>query len=71
MPDRHVLAGVQQALAAIDVMLRSGRTQPGQLAALAQEARSAAELAQQRMAKASAAAAEPSADPKAALAKTV
>ena len=48
MPDRHVLAAVQQALAAIDVMLRNGRMQPGALVTLAREARQAAELANAR-----------------------
>lgn len=62
MPNRHILAGVQQALAAIDVMLRNGRLQQGQLVAMAREARVAAEEAAKRM-NAQAATSEASADP--------
>lgn len=39
MPDRDALAGLRQALAAIDVMIRSGRSDAGRLAELAREAR--------------------------------
>jgi hypothetical protein len=49
MPDRHILAGVQQALAAIDVMLRNGRMQTSVLVTLACEARQSAELASQKI----------------------
>lgn len=39
MPDRDALAGLRQVLAAIEVMIRSGRSDSGRLAELAREAR--------------------------------
>lgn len=39
MPDRDALAGLRQALAAIEVMMRSGRFDTARLAELAREAR--------------------------------
>lgn len=39
MPDRDALAGLRQALAAIEVMIRSGRSDAGRLAELARDAR--------------------------------
>jgi hypothetical protein len=49
MPERDALAGLRQALAAIDVVIRSGRSDPGRLAELAREARRYSEtIAQMR-----------------------
>ncbi len=43
MPSFETLVGLQQALAAIDVMIRSGKGMGGNLAAMAREARGLAD----------------------------
>lgn len=43
MPNRVALSGLRQALAAIDVMIRSGKGQGGRLVEMAREARAAAD----------------------------
>jgi hypothetical protein len=43
MPNRDALAGLNQALAAIDVMIRNGKAHGGRLGELAREARQNAE----------------------------
>jgi hypothetical protein len=43
MPHRDALASLNQALAAIDVMIRSGKGQGGRLVEMAREARHAAD----------------------------
>lgn len=43
MPNRAALSGLRQALAAIDVMIRSGKGQGGRLVEMAREARQAAD----------------------------
>lgn len=43
MPSFETLVGLQQALAAIDVMIRSGKGRDGNLAAMAREARGLAD----------------------------
>ncbi|MGQ3355399.1 MAG: hypothetical protein ACT6XY_10440 [Phreatobacter sp.] len=42
MPNRDAIASLNQALAAIDVMIRSGKGQGGRLVDMAREARQAA-----------------------------
>ncbi|MDP3548603.1 MAG: hypothetical protein Q8S29_20715 [Phreatobacter sp.] len=56
MPHRDALASLSQALAAIDVMIRSGKGQGGRLVEMAREARhSADQLSRQNLSQASAA----------------
>ena len=43
MPNRDALSGLNQALAAIDVMIRNGKAHGGRLPELAREARVSAE----------------------------
>ena len=43
MPNRAALSGLRQALAAIDVMIRSGKGQGGRLVEMAREASKAAD----------------------------
>ncbi|AVO46706.1 hypothetical protein [Phreatobacter cathodiphilus] len=44
MPHRDAIASLNQALAAIDVMIRSGKGQGGRLVDMAREARQAASV---------------------------
>ncbi len=54
MPNRVALSGLRQALAAIDVMIRSGKGQGGRLVEMAREAREAADqLSRQNLSQAS------------------
>lgn len=62
MPSLETLVGLQQALAAIDVMIRSGKGRGGNLASMAREAREMADrmvLIEERRRQQAAAASEP------------